>query len=315
MLVLGVGAAVIGSGYKVGTLARMGPGFMPVMLGITLAFMGVLIAGTALASSEPDDGKFLPDNPQWFGWLCILAGPVAVHHPRRIWRDDPGGIRLRLCLPRSETKPPPTNRRSSWRPASRYSAWCCSIISWASRSRYCVDLTCDLNRNYRSLVRLRRRARAAQSDVLLPRRAGRQSGRRAAGHGRGGDDLHPAAADLRDAAGAGDPDAVGGLLRLAIWRGDLLDPAQPAVPSTPCGDLSGRLSADQAGQGRHRARHHRHRLLCRRLLRHHRNDFPGAVPGQDGARVRPGRSMLADAGRICWRARRWPRDRRSRASR
>jgi len=76
MLVLGVGAAIIGSGYKVGTLARMGPGFMPVILGSVLAFIGILIAGTALVSSEPDDGKFLPDNPQWFGWLCILGGPV-----------------------------------------------------------------------------------------------------------------------------------------------------------------------------------------------------------------------------------------------
>jgi uncharacterized membrane protein YhdT len=76
MLLLGVGAAVVGSGYKFGSLARMGPGFMPVMLGIVLAFLGVLIAGTALASSEPDDTKFLPNNPQWFGWLCILGGPV-----------------------------------------------------------------------------------------------------------------------------------------------------------------------------------------------------------------------------------------------
>jgi uncharacterized membrane protein YhdT len=46
------------------------------MLGVALAFMGLLIAGTALASSEPDDAKFMPDNPQWFGWLCILDGPV-----------------------------------------------------------------------------------------------------------------------------------------------------------------------------------------------------------------------------------------------
>src|ERR1700689_3094222 len=76
MLVLGVGAAIIGSGYKIGTLARMGPGFMPVMLGVTLAFMGLLIAGTALASTEPDDAKFMPDNPQWFGWFCIGAGPI-----------------------------------------------------------------------------------------------------------------------------------------------------------------------------------------------------------------------------------------------
>ena len=76
MLLIGVGAAVTGTGYKFGSLARMGPGFMPVVLGIVLAFLGLLIAGTALGSSEPDDKKFLPDNPQWFGWLCILAGPA-----------------------------------------------------------------------------------------------------------------------------------------------------------------------------------------------------------------------------------------------
>ncbi len=76
MVLLGVGAAVTGSGYKFGSLARMGPGFMPVVLGVVLAFIGILIAGTALGSSERDDAKFLPDNPQWFGWLCIIAGPV-----------------------------------------------------------------------------------------------------------------------------------------------------------------------------------------------------------------------------------------------
>ena len=76
MVLLGVGAAVTGSGYKFGSLARMGPGFMPVVLGVVLAFIGVLIAGTALGSPEPDDKKFLPENPQWFGWFCILAGPV-----------------------------------------------------------------------------------------------------------------------------------------------------------------------------------------------------------------------------------------------
>jgi putative tricarboxylic transport membrane protein len=76
MLLLGVGAAVTGTGYKFGSLAKMGPGFMPVMLGVLLAFLGILIAGTALGSSEDDDKKFLSDNPQWFGWLCILGGPV-----------------------------------------------------------------------------------------------------------------------------------------------------------------------------------------------------------------------------------------------
>ena len=76
MLLIGVGAAVTGTGYKFGSLARMGPGFMPVVLGVVLSFLGLLIAGTALAPSEDDNKKFLPDNPQWFGWLCILSGPV-----------------------------------------------------------------------------------------------------------------------------------------------------------------------------------------------------------------------------------------------
>ena len=76
MLLVGAGAAVTGSGYKGGSLAKMGPGFLPVMLGIVLAFLGILIAGTALGSPETNDTKFLPDHPQWFGWLCILGGPI-----------------------------------------------------------------------------------------------------------------------------------------------------------------------------------------------------------------------------------------------
>jgi uncharacterized membrane protein YhdT len=76
MLLVGAGAAVTGSGYKIGSLAKMGPGFMPVMLGIVLAFLGILIAGTALGSPKTNDTTFLPDHPQWFGWLCILGGPI-----------------------------------------------------------------------------------------------------------------------------------------------------------------------------------------------------------------------------------------------
>ena len=78
-------------------------------------FIGILIAGTALGSSEPDDKKFLPDNPQWFGWFCILARPRPVHHPRRIWRHDSGGVRLRLRLRARRQDRRPTNRRSFWR--------------------------------------------------------------------------------------------------------------------------------------------------------------------------------------------------------
>jgi uncharacterized membrane protein YhdT len=77
MMLLGLGAAMTGTGYKFGTLARMGPGFMPVVLGVVLALLGFLIAAVAIGPSEDDDKRFLPDNPQWFGWACILGGPIA----------------------------------------------------------------------------------------------------------------------------------------------------------------------------------------------------------------------------------------------
>jgi Tripartite tricarboxylate transporter TctB family len=76
LMLLGIGCTLQGTGYKFGTLARMGPGFMPVVLGAVLAFLGILIAGTALNAPDSEDGNFLPPNPQWFGWLCILGGPV-----------------------------------------------------------------------------------------------------------------------------------------------------------------------------------------------------------------------------------------------
>src|SRR6202051_5100711 len=78
MLLIGVGAAVTGTGYKFGTLARMGPGFMPVVLGVVLAFLGLLIAGTALGSSEPDDKKFLAEKAATYKSSAVLAAGVTV---------------------------------------------------------------------------------------------------------------------------------------------------------------------------------------------------------------------------------------------
>jgi hypothetical protein len=76
MMLLGVGAVIVGSGYNMGTLVRMGPGFFPVALGVILVVMGILIAGASLGSTEAGDDRILPENPQWFGWLCIIGGPV-----------------------------------------------------------------------------------------------------------------------------------------------------------------------------------------------------------------------------------------------
>ena len=78
MLLIGLGVALKGLTYRGGTLMHMGPGFLPTALGVILALLGVAIALAASAQAETDDRdqRILPEHPQWWGWLCILAGPV-----------------------------------------------------------------------------------------------------------------------------------------------------------------------------------------------------------------------------------------------
>jgi hypothetical protein len=79
MLLLGVGIAFKGLGYRTGTLMHMGPGFLPTALGFILVALGLAIGAAALSPSEPSEGdqRILPEHPQWWAWLCILASPVA----------------------------------------------------------------------------------------------------------------------------------------------------------------------------------------------------------------------------------------------
>jgi putative tricarboxylic transport membrane protein len=76
IVLLGLVAAVTGPGYGLGTLMRMGPGFMPTALGVILIVLGVIIAGSAFSLPEGEGEDILPEYPQWRGWGCILAGPV-----------------------------------------------------------------------------------------------------------------------------------------------------------------------------------------------------------------------------------------------
>jgi hypothetical protein len=76
MILLGLGMALKGPSYRPGTLMHMGPGFMPTALGVILVFLGILIAMSAIATPAGEDERILPENPQWWGWFCILAGPV-----------------------------------------------------------------------------------------------------------------------------------------------------------------------------------------------------------------------------------------------
>jgi len=78
MVLIGLGVALKGLTYRGGTLMHMGPGFLPTVLGVILALLGVVIALVASTQAETDDRdqRILPEHPQWWGWLCILAGPV-----------------------------------------------------------------------------------------------------------------------------------------------------------------------------------------------------------------------------------------------
>ncbi len=77
MMLIGLVAAYEGPTYGLGTLMRMGPGFMPTALGVLLILLGLVIAGGAIESRQGEDESFLPDVPQWRGWGCILASPVC----------------------------------------------------------------------------------------------------------------------------------------------------------------------------------------------------------------------------------------------
>jgi hypothetical protein len=75
MILIGLGAALEGQRYNIGTMRQMGPGFFPVALGVVLVLIGILIAGTSLGGSDDGDHVF-PAKPDWRGWLCIIAGPL-----------------------------------------------------------------------------------------------------------------------------------------------------------------------------------------------------------------------------------------------
>lgn len=76
MILIGLGIALKGSTYRLGTLMHMGPGFFPTALGILLVLIGIAIAAAGVGPSEGDE-SILPEHPQWWAWLCILLSPAV----------------------------------------------------------------------------------------------------------------------------------------------------------------------------------------------------------------------------------------------
>ncbi|TAN29902.1 MAG: tripartite tricarboxylate transporter TctB family protein [Castellaniella sp.] len=74
MVLFGLGAIAEGTGYHLGTLRRMGPGFFPAAVGALMVLCGIIIALEGLAGQNVSNGK---GRPEWRGWLCITGGIVA----------------------------------------------------------------------------------------------------------------------------------------------------------------------------------------------------------------------------------------------
>ena len=76
MVLLGAGVTLNSTTYRLGTLAHMGPGMFPFMLGILMTFVGVLIFVAGVVTPLDDGERILPESMEWRGWICILAGPL-----------------------------------------------------------------------------------------------------------------------------------------------------------------------------------------------------------------------------------------------
>lgn len=80
MVVIGVSAAYVATGYQLGTLANMGPGFFPCAVGLLLALVGLAIVlsargdGGSPAAAGHSYGSSMPDLR---GCSCIIAGILA----------------------------------------------------------------------------------------------------------------------------------------------------------------------------------------------------------------------------------------------
>ena len=81
LIVLGSAVLLVGLGYRMGSLNRMGAGFIPVVLGVLLILVGLAIGVTAAPAgrsmTNPLPGEGHHGGPEWRGWGCILGGVLA----------------------------------------------------------------------------------------------------------------------------------------------------------------------------------------------------------------------------------------------
>jgi hypothetical protein len=75
-VVIGLVILVQGNSYGLGSLAKVGSGLFPVVLGVVLMGLGALIALGGVVSSDTEESESVPPM-QWKGFAAIVSGVVA----------------------------------------------------------------------------------------------------------------------------------------------------------------------------------------------------------------------------------------------
>ena len=221
-MTFGAIALAVSSGYRMGTAARMGPGYFPRVLGMLLIVLGAIIA---LRATRTKGGPV----PPFRGGRCVRAGH------RRLF----GGIRGARRRRDLDCNPHLRRERGEPRVPPEGSLVAGVLLACRVAPVFIVGLQLQLpsgpaNDKDRTWSlrsprhRLRRRARRRSTWPM--RSSGRCSerDRRAAWHRPRGDDPMLLPTTYRAAAGVGADHAGRHLLRRAIRRVDDRDPRQHA---------------------------------------------------------------------------------------
>jgi hypothetical protein len=75
MTLAGLGIVLEARSLDIGTMARMGPGLYPMVLGVALSIVGALIAFAGQSPPEHEIEGF--GRPDWRGWSCIILGVIG----------------------------------------------------------------------------------------------------------------------------------------------------------------------------------------------------------------------------------------------
>ena len=77
LIIAAFGFLGISEGYRlgVGSLSKMGPGYVPMALGFIMVGLAMMMSFRKKESVLESEIVF--DQPEWRGWLCIIGGGVG----------------------------------------------------------------------------------------------------------------------------------------------------------------------------------------------------------------------------------------------